>query len=396
MPRTTAVPLMDLKAQYATIKPEIDAAVLSVLESQNFTLGPQVEECEQRIAESCGSRYGIGVGSGSDALLISLMAEAIGPGDEVITTPYTFFATAGAILRLGATPVFVDICPRTFNLDVRQVQSKITARTKAIIPVHLFGQCAEMDPILELQRKYSLVVIEDAAQAIGAEYEGRRAGSMGDYGCFSFFPSKNLGCAGDGGMVVTSDAKRAEKLRMLRSHGSRKKLHHDMVGGNFRLDTIQAAIINVKLRYLETWTEARRKNATSYRNLFQQRGMLRDDQIKLPLELKTRRHVYHQFVIRTPHRDLLRTALSDQGIGTAVYYPTPLHLQPALAEHRDKSGDFPESEQAAAESLALPIFPELGESRLGRVVQTVTDVLRNLDSADHRCSVASPSEHLDG
>jgi len=255
------VPLLDLKAQYASIKAEIDAAVAAVMESQQFILGPQVQQCEQAVAQYSGCAYGIGVTSGTDALLVCLMAEGIGPGDEVITTPYTFFATAGSIARVGARPVFVDIDPASYNLDAAQIESKLTDRTRAIIPVHLYGQMADMDAVMQVAKAHRLVVIEDAAQAIGAQYKGRRAGSMGDYGCFSFFPSKNLGAAGDGGMVVTQDAQRAEKLIRLRSHGSQPKYYHKVIGGNFRLDTIQAAVVAAKLRHLDDWTAARHRNA---------------------------------------------------------------------------------------------------------------------------------------
>src|SRR5689334_1443766 len=287
------VPLLDLKAQYLPIKQEILSAVSEVLDSQHFILGPRVEQCEKAIAEYSNCRYGIGVSSGSDALLVCLMAENIGPGDEVITTPYTFFATVGAITRLGATPVFVDIDPVTYNLDVAQIASKITDKTRAIMPVHLFGQMADMDPILELATQYGLVVIEDAAQAIGAEYKGRRAGSIGHYGCFSFFPSKNLGCAGDGGMIVTNDARRAETLRCLRAHGSKPKYYHKIVGGNFRLDAIQAAIVSVKLPHLDGWTSARQANAARYDRLFAAAGL----PVATPV-VATGRHIFNQYVIR--------------------------------------------------------------------------------------------------
>src|SRR5213083_1873707 len=266
-------PLLDLKAQYLAIKADVDAAVAEVLESQHFILGPKVEQCEKAIARYCGCSYGIGVSSGSDALLACLMAENIGPGDEVITTPYTFFATVGAIARVGATPVFVDIDPSTYNLDASQIESKVTSKTRAIIPVHLYGQMADMDVVMSVAERHGLVVIEDAAQAIGAEYKGHRAGSIGHYGCFSFFPSKNLGAAGDGGMIVTNDAQRAEKLKCLRSHGSKPKYHHKVVGGNFRLDALQAAIVSAKLPYLDSWTAARQRNAERYDGLFASSGL---------------------------------------------------------------------------------------------------------------------------
>jgi dTDP-4-amino-4,6-dideoxygalactose transaminase len=313
----------------------------------------------------------VGVSSGSDALLISLMAEGIGPGDEVITTPYTFFATAGSISRLGATPVFVDIRPDTYNLDASQIESRITDRTKAIIPVHLYGQCADMDPILELAARHGLIVIEDAAQAIGAEYKGRRAGSMGDYGCFSFFPSKNLGGGGDGGMVVTGDEQRAEKLRVLRVHGSKPKYYHALIGGNFRFDAIQAAIINVKFRHLDDWTAARQVNADRYRRLFQQSGLVGNGLVQLPQVAPDRRHIYNQFVIRLPRRDQLRSFLKDRNVATEVYYPVPLHLQACFDYLGHHQGDFPESEAAARETLALPIYPELSDEQARYVVDCV-------------------------
>src|SRR2546426_10423537 len=271
--RPMNVPLLDLKAQYATIKPAVDAAIAEVMESQHFILGPKVEQCEKAIAQYSGCSHAVGVSSGSDALLACLMAEGIGRGDEVITTPYTFFATVGAIARVGATPVFVDIDPVTYSLDVTKIASKVTSKTRAIIPVHLYGQMADMDAVMAISEKHGLVVIEDAAQAIGAESKGRRAGSIGHYGCFSFFPSKNLGAAGDGGMIVTNDAQRAEKLKCLRAHGSKPKYYHKVVGGNFRLDTLQAAIVAEKLKHLDKWTAARQRNATTYDRLFASAGL---------------------------------------------------------------------------------------------------------------------------
>ncbi len=370
-PPQVTVPLLDLKAQHATIRQEVSEAVQAVLDSQWFILGPTVAECEKRIAEYSSCPWAVGVSSGSDALLISLMAEGIGPGDEVIITPYTFFATAGSISRLGATPVFVDIRPDTYNLDASQIESRITDRTKAIIPVHLYGQCAEMDPILDLAARHGLIVIEDAAQAIGAEYKGRRAGSMGHYGCFSFFPSKNLGGGGDGGMVVTGDEQRAEKLRVLRVHGSKPKYYHALIGGNFRFDAIQAAIINVKFRHLDDWTAARQVNADRYRRLFQQSGLVGNGLVQLPQAAPDRRHIYNQFVIRLPRRDQLRSFLKDHNVATEVYYPVPLHLQACFAYLGHHQGDFPESEAAARETLALPIYPELSDEQARYVVDCV-------------------------
>jgi dTDP-4-amino-4,6-dideoxygalactose transaminase len=304
------------------------------------------------------------------------MAEGIGPGDEVITTPYTFFATVGCISRVGATPVFVDICPRTYNIDPSQIETCVTERTKAIMPVHLFGQCAELDPILEVAKRCGLVVIEDAAQAIGAEYKGSRAGSLGDYGCFSFFPSKNLGCAGDGGMVVTQDAERAEKLRVLRAHGSKPKYYHALIGGNFRLDALQAAIVNTKLQHLDNWTAGRQANARRYRELFQEHG-LTNSTVQLPCEISDGRHIYNQFVIRVPERDRLRVYLKERGVATETYYPVPLHSQACFAHLGYKTGDFPESEKAAEVTLALPIYAELTDTQVRYVVDCVGDFATN-------------------
>src|SRR5882724_11511766 len=310
------VPLLDLKAQYSTIKGEVEAAVAEVLESQHFILGPKVEQCERAIAQYSGCSHAVGVSSGTDALLACLMAENIGPGDEVITTPYTFFATAGAIARVGATPVFVDIDPITYNLDPFQISSKITARTRAVIPVHLYGQMADMDTVMTLAEKHGFVVIEDAAQAIGAESGGRRAGSIGHYGCVSFFPSKNLGAVGDGGMIVTNDAARAEKLACLRSHGSKPKYYHRIVGGNFRLDALQAAIVLAKLPHLDRWTMARQRNAERYDELFTRSGLTTTTDGSQPVVLPvtmTNRHIFNQYVIRVPRRDELKAALQAKG-----------------------------------------------------------------------------------
>jgi dTDP-4-amino-4,6-dideoxygalactose transaminase len=370
------IPLLDLKAQYATIKAEVNAAIQEVLESQHFILGPKVDQCEKVIADYSQCSYGIGVSSGSDALLACLMAENIGADDEVITTPYTFFATVGAISRVGATPVFVDIDPGTYNVDISQIPAKITKKTRAIIPVHLFGQMADMDPIMSLARKYDLVVIEDAAQAIGAEYKGRRAGSIGHYGCFSFFPSKNLGAIGDGGMVVTNDAKRAERVKVLRGHGANPKYHHRVVGGNFRLDAIHAAVVSAKLPYLDSWTAGRQRNAEMYNRLFSQAGLsARDDGhalLRLPA-IVTTRHIFNQYVIRGSRRDELQTYLKGKGIGTEVYYPVPMHMQECFAYLDYTAGGFPESERAAKETLALPIQPELTGEQLRYVVDCICD-----------------------
>jgi len=364
-----AVPLLDLKAQYQNIKDEIDEAVQRVFTSQGFILGPEVEACEQALAAYCGSPHAIGVSSGSDALLMCLMAEGIGPGDEVITSPYTFFATGGAIWRVGAKPVFVDICPSSYNLCPQKIESAITAATRAIIPVHLYGQLAEMEAIMALARDHDLLVIEDAAQAIGAEHQGKRAGSIGDYGCFSFFPSKNLGGAGDGGLITTGNADRAERLRRLRNHGMHPKYYHSDVGGNFRLDAIQAAVVSVKLKHLDTWTEQRQANAVRYRALFASAG-LPPDAIALP-EVTVDRHVFNQFVIRAQHRDALRQHLLNHQVGCEIYYPVPLHLQDCFASLGYTEGAMPESERAARETLALPIFPELTDDQAKEVVQAI-------------------------
>ena len=368
------VPLLDLKAQYATIKSEVEAEIAEVMESQHFILGPKVEQCEQAIAQYSGCSHAVGVSSGTDALLACLMAENIGTGDEVITTPYTFFATVGATVRLGATPVFVDIDPVTCNLNPNQIAAKVTGKTRAIIPVHLYGQMAEMDEVMAIAWKHSLVVIEDAAQAIGAEHKGRRAGSMGHYGCFSFFPSKNLGAAGDAGMVVTNDAGRAEKLKCLRAHGSKPKYHHKVVGGNFRLDALQAAIVTAKLRHLDEWTAGRQGNAKKYDQLFSEAGLStggdKSLQVRLP-SVATDRHIFNQYVIRVSDRDQLQAALKQRNIGTEVYYPVPLHLQECFAYLGHGTGSFPESERAAKETLALPIYPELSEAQLQYVVESI-------------------------
>jgi dTDP-4-amino-4,6-dideoxygalactose transaminase len=366
------IPLLDLKAQYATIKPEIDAAVAEVFESQHFILGPKVEQCEKAIAAYSQCSYGIGVSSGSDALLACLMAENVGPGDEVITTPFSFFATAGAIARLRATPVFVDIDPSTYNFDPSQISAKITSKTRAIIPVHLYGQMADMDPVMQLASQHNLVVIEDAAQAIGAEYKGQRAGSIGHYGCFSFFPSKNLGGGGDGGMVVTNDAQRAEKIRCLRAHGAKPKYYHKIVGGNFRLDALQAAIVSAKLPHLDGWTAARQHNAKRYDQLFGETGL----PIGLPAVV-TNRHIFNQYVISVAKRGELQAYLKQQGVGTEVYYPVPLHLQECFAYLGYRAGTLPESERAAKETLALPIQPELTEPQARFVVECVREFIEN-------------------
>jgi dTDP-4-amino-4,6-dideoxygalactose transaminase len=383
------VPLLDLKAQYDTIRPELEQAIRDVMESQHFILGPHVQKCEAAIARYCGSQHAIGVSSGSDALLICLMAEGIGPGDEVITTPYTFFATVGAITRLGATPVFVDIDPVTYNIDAGQIAAKVTARTKAIIPVHLYGQSADMQAVMAVAAAHHLVVIEDAAQAIGARYNGRGSGTIGEYGCLSFFPSKNLGAAGDGGMVITDDPARAEKLAILRAHGSKPKYYHRVVGGNFRLDALQGAIVASKLPHLDDWTEGRRRNAARYNRLFAESGLAVCDSetwaksdraatgpgaphVVLPSEV-TERHVFNQYVIRVSARDELKASLANSGIGTEVYYPVPMHTQECFRSLGHRVGDFPESEAAASHTLALPIYPELTDEQAAYVVASICE-----------------------
>jgi dTDP-4-amino-4,6-dideoxygalactose transaminase len=378
------VPLLDLKAQYATIKAEVDAAIAEVLESQHFILGPKVEQCEKAIAAYSGCSHAIGVSSGSDALLACLMAEDIGSGDEVITTPYTFFATAGAIARLGAIPVFVDIDPVTYNIDPVQIRSKVTKKTRAIIPVHLYGQMADMDSIMVVANEFNLIVIEDAAQAIGSEYKGRRAGSIGHYGCFSFFPSKNLGGAGDGGMVVTNDANRAERLRVIRGHGSKPKYYHKVVGGNFRLDAIQAAVVSAKLPHLDQWTTARQRNAKRYDLLFEAAGL----PVGTPAVVANR-HIFNQYVIRISARDQLQEFLKKKGVGTEVYYPVPMHIQECFAYLGISAGAFPESEGAALETLALPVHPELTEAQARYVVDCISEFFAEQDKRSEEVPVSA-------
>ena len=366
------VPLLDLKAQYATIREEVNTAVMQVLESQHFILGPEVEALEEEVAAYSQCKYGIGVSSGTDALLVALMAIDLQPGDEVITTPYTFFATAGSIVRLGAKPVFVDIDPSTYNIDHTQIEAAITERTRAIMPVHLYGQMAEMEPIMAIANRHNLYVIEDAAQAIGAEYRGKRAGSIGHFGCFSFFPSKNLGGIGDGGMVVTNDTELANKVRLLRGHGAHPKYYHKLLGGNFRLDAVQAAVLRVNLKYLDEWTERRCHNAQQYRKLFNQAGLT---EITLPTEVENCRHIYNQFVIRSTQRTELIAHFKNQRIGCEIYYPAPMHIQECFANLQYSMGDFPMSESAANETLAIPIYPELDCNMLFVVVQETKKLL---------------------
>ncbi len=383
-----AVPLLDLKAQYATIRDEVRKVVDAVFESQRFILGPEVEALEQEVAAYTGVAHAVGVTSGTDALLLALMALDVGSGDEVLTTPYTFFATAGAIHRLGATPIFADVDPVSYNLDPAALEAALRdrlargGRVKAIMPVHLFGLPADMVRIEALAARHGLPVIEDAAQAIGAEYawppasgssgRRRRAGAMGAVGCFSFFPSKNLGGAGDGGMCVTDDARLAERLKALRVHGSRKKYYHEEVGINGRLDALQAAVLRVKLRHLEAWHAARARNADRYRRLFREAGLAAPaGPVTLPSDGAPHRHVYNQFVIRVPRRDALVAHLHEAGIGCEVYYPVPLDRQACFAHLGYPEGAFPESERAARETLALPIYPELTEAQQAEVVEAI-------------------------
>ena len=366
-----SVPALNLKVQYQSIRDEIEPVVHEILESQMFVLGPEVARLEVELADYCGAASGIGCASGSDALLLPLLAIDIGPGDEVITTPYTFFATAGSIWRTGAKPVFVDIEPDTFNIDPAQIEAAITPRTRAIIPVHLFGQVAEMGPIQEIARRHGLTVLEDAAQAIGSAYHGARAGTLGDVAAFSFYPSKNLGGFGDGGMVTTNQPQLARRITRLRVHGMEPKYHHHEVGFNSRLDALQAAVLRVKLRHLDAWTSLRRDVADRYRNLFASHGL--EEMVGLPIERQGNFHVYNQFVIRVPAflRDSLRDYLTARKIGSEIYYPIPLHLQVCFASLGHKPGDFPHSEAAARETIALPIYPELTDAEQRYVVGSI-------------------------
>jgi len=393
------VPLLDLKPQYAPIKEEIQAAINRVCDAQYFIMGPEVSELEQALAAYCQTQFALGVSSGTDALILALMAINIKPGDEVITSPYSFFATAGSVARLGATAGFADINPKTYNLDPAQIEAKISPKTKAIIPVHLYGQCADMDPIMEIAQRHGLYVIEDAAQAIGSEYKGRRAGSIGHIGCFSFFPSKNLGAFGDGGAVSTNDSALAEQMRILRVHGAEPKYYHKFVGANFRLDALQAAVVRVKLKYLDSWTAGRQHNAARYNQLFIEAGladMSNDPAAELVLPSESResgqyalrteaavepfpghRHIYNQYIIRAQdRRDALRAFLTERKIGSEIYYPVSLHEQECFADWGYQTGSFPLSEAAAAQTLAIPIYPELLEEQLQTVVNAVAEFYR--------------------
>jgi len=382
------VPLLDLKAQFAQIRAEVMPAIDQVCASQQFILGEQVRALEEEVARYCGAPSGVGVSSGTDALLLALMALNIGAGDEVITTPFTFFATAGTIARTGARPVFCDIDPATYNLSASAVQGFIDdhcaaqggqlinratgGRIRALMPVHLYGQSADMDPLMAMARRYGLKVIEDAAQAIGTGYKnGVRAGTIGDVGCFSFFPTKNLGAFGDAGLCTTNDPELAESLRVLRVHGGKPKYFHALIGGNFRLDELQAAVLRVKLKYLDGWTEGRQRNASYYDAAFADAGL--GTKLRTPPVVAGYRHIFNQYVVRAQNRDALRARLTERGIGSEIYYPVPLHLQKCFAYLNYRAGDFPQSEQAAAETLALPIYPELEQSQLAYVVATICE-----------------------
>jgi dTDP-4-amino-4,6-dideoxygalactose transaminase len=359
------VPLLDLKAQHKTCKREVRRAINEVCESQLFILGPVVAEFEEKIATYCGSKYAIGVSSGTDALLVSLMALEIGPDDEVITTPFTFFATAGCIARVGAKPVFVDVEADSYNIDVRLIEEKITENTRAIMPVHLFGQAAQMKPIMEIARQHHLAVIEDAAQAMGATQDGVKCGNFGTCGCFSFYPSKNLGGFGDGGLVTTNSKTIAEKIKILRDHGQNPQYFYKIVGGNFRLNAIQAAVLTVKLHHLDKWNEKRRQNAALYDYIFA------DSPVKGPKIDSNNVSIYHQYTVTVPKRDQLQKFLAENQIGSTVFYPKPLHLQECFMELGHREGDLPVAEKLCSEVLSLPVYPELTEEQVEYVAKTV-------------------------
>ena len=367
------VPLLDLTAQWAAIREETLAAITRVCDSQRFVMGEEVEAFEREMAASLGVAHAIGVSSGTDALLVALMALGIGPGDEVVTSTYSFFATAGTIARVGARPVLVDIDPVSFNLDAQAVAAAITPRTKAVMPVHLYGQCADMDAIGQVAARAGVPVVEDAAQAIGSLYRGRPAGGFGLGAGFSFFPSKNLGAFGDAGLVTSNDAEFASRVRLLRNHGAERQYFHRLVGGNFRLDALQAAVLRVKAPHLYGWTERRRANADRYRVLFREAGL--DGRLTLPTEVDGCRHIYNQFVVRVPERDRVKAALASRRVGTAIYYPVPFHLQECFADLGYAAGAFPHAEAAARETLALPIYPELNEAQQAAVVTAMAAAL---------------------
>lgn len=370
-PKEMKIPFLDLKAQFASIQQEVTEAVTRTLASQQFILGPEVAAFEQEVGALTGCRFSIGCASGSDALILALLALEIGPGDEVITTPFTFFASAGSIARVGAKPVFVDIDPQTLNISPQAIRKAITPRTRAIIPVHLFGLSAEMNEIYGVAAAQRIPIIEDAAQAIGARFEGRPVGSLGLLGCFSFFPSKNLGAAGDGGMITTNDAALADRLRLLHVHGARDKYEYELLGINSRLDALQATILRVKLKYLDNWMAARQCNADRYRELFRELHL--ESKVKLPVAPPRFTHVYNQFTIRSSDRDNLREHLRTCGIPSEIYYPKSLHLQKAFAYLGHKAGEFPASEAASREVLSLPIYPELNQEQLRLVVAAIAD-----------------------
>jgi dTDP-4-amino-4,6-dideoxygalactose transaminase len=361
------IPMLDLKTQYATYKQEVMHAIEEVCDSQMLCLGPAVEKFEKEAATYCGCKYAIGVSSGTDALLVSLMAAGVGPGDEVITTPFTFFATAGVVSRLGARPVFVDVDNETYNIAPDKIEEKISSRTRAIIPVHLFGQLAQMKPIMELARRHKLVVIEDAAQAMGAKQDGSRAGSIGDVGCFSFYPTKNIGAFGDAGLVTTNNAELAERIKLLRVHGENPRYFYRMIGGNFRMDNIQGAVLSVKLKHLDGWNKKRRENAAIYNRIFS--GTI----VKPPKIEQNNESIYHQYTIVVPKRDILQVYLAKQGIGSGIFYPKPLHLQDCFRKLGYKAGDFPAAEELAASVLSLPIYPELTADQIEYVAKKVLE-----------------------
>lgn len=370
------IPFVDLKAQYTGIKDEVNDAIQGILDTCQFTLGSEVSSFEEEFSEYCQAQYGIGVNSGTSALHLALLAAGIGPGDEVITVPFTFVASVAAIYYTGAKPVFVDIDPSTFTIDVKAIEGAITEKTKAILPVHLYGQPADMDPILEISRRHGLVVIEDAAQAHGAEYKGNRVGSLGDMGCFSFYPGKNLGAYGEGGMVVTSNADYVRTIRMLRDWGAEQKYQHVLKGYNFRMEGIQGAVLRVKLRHLEAWTEARRTAAAYYDEMLSGSG------VSMPQAKPNVRHVYHIYAIRTQQRSQWQKALQAKGIQTGIHYPIPVHLLPAYADLGYKRGDFPHSEQAADEVLSLPMFPELSRAQCKEVSEAVIMLVNKVSGDD--------------
>jgi len=371
--RQAHVPLLDLQAQYAPIRDEVLAAITRVCDSQRFIMGPEITSLEHELAALIGVKHAVAVSSGTDAILLALMALGIGPGDEVVTTTYSFFATAGCIARVGATPVLVDIDPVTYNIDTSAVEAAITPRTRAIMPVHLYGLSADMDPILRAAEKAGVAIVEDAAQAIGSVYHGKPVGGMGQFGCFSFFPSKNLGAFGDAGLVTTNDASLAKRAELLRMHGMEPKYYHQLVGGNFRMDALQAAVLRVKAPHLAAWTEARRLNAKRYATLFREAGLL--DRLVLPVEPPGLHHIYNQFVIRVPHRDDLKAFLDDRGIGNEIYYPVPFHLQQCFADLGYVRGTFPHAERAASQTIAIPIYSEISIEQQQAVVSAIAEFI---------------------